>query len=290
MIIAPIILDGAMGTELINRGIECPLPIWSANANITHPKVVEEIHSQYVDAGASVITTNTFRSTKWSYLKAGYNNYDAQEKARKSLFLAVESAQKAKISDVRIAGSITSIEDCYSPEKFPGKAIAKENYEQTLKAFDESDVDLILFETMGNIHEIKIGLDLSQSIQIPVWLSLIMGDDKHILDGTPITNVISEFPPNVVNCLLINCNTIDITKKAIRYLKKKWGGAWGAYPNLGKSDYKNDYLDIIDTSNIETGFQTILKNKPDVIGLCCGSTPMHINQLTKLLPSHAFKN
>ena len=286
----PIILDGAMGTELINRGIECPLPLWSANANITHPKIVEEIHLQYVEAGASVITTNTFRSTKWTYLKVGYNKYDAQEKAKRSLFSAVQSAQKAKSDGVRVAGSITSVEDCYLPEKFPGKAITEETYGEILELFSESDLDIILFETMGNIHEIKIGLDLSQSIQIPVWLSVIMKDDKHILDGTPIRNVISIIPPNAINCLLINCNTLDVTMKAIHFMNQEWGGYWGAYPNLGESDYKNDYFNVIDTSNFLAGFQSMLKNKPDVIGVCCGSTPMHINQLTKVIPGHAFKD
>ena len=53
----PLILDGAMGTELKNRGINIPLPIWSADANLDHPKVVETIHSEYISAGADIITT-----------------------------------------------------------------------------------------------------------------------------------------------------------------------------------------------------------------------------------------
>ncbi len=59
----PLILDGAMGTELKNRGIDIPLPIWSADANLDHPEVVETIHSDYISAGADIITTNTFRTT-----------------------------------------------------------------------------------------------------------------------------------------------------------------------------------------------------------------------------------
>ena len=63
----PLLLDGAMGTELINRGISLPLPIWSADANLTHPEVVKGIHSDYIKAGADIITTNTFRTTPWTY-------------------------------------------------------------------------------------------------------------------------------------------------------------------------------------------------------------------------------
>ena len=57
------ILDGAMGSELIRRGVELPEHIWSAAANLTHPELVLDIHREYVDAGADYITANTFRTT-----------------------------------------------------------------------------------------------------------------------------------------------------------------------------------------------------------------------------------
>ena len=53
-------LDGAMGTELLRRGVATPLPLWSASANVSHPEVVEQIHRDYVRAGCDLITTNTF--------------------------------------------------------------------------------------------------------------------------------------------------------------------------------------------------------------------------------------
>ena len=57
----PFLLDGAMGTELNNRGVKTELPLWTADANISHPDLVQNIHSEYIDAGANYITTNTFR-------------------------------------------------------------------------------------------------------------------------------------------------------------------------------------------------------------------------------------
>ena len=61
-----------MGTELQNRGVQVPLPLWSANANIDYPQIVMDIHKDYINAGSDIITTNTFRSTEWTYKKAGY--------------------------------------------------------------------------------------------------------------------------------------------------------------------------------------------------------------------------
>ena len=46
-----LILDGAVGTELIRRGLELPLPLWSASANISHPEIITKIHQDYINAG-----------------------------------------------------------------------------------------------------------------------------------------------------------------------------------------------------------------------------------------------
>ena len=55
-----LIMDGAMGTELMARGVKMPLPLWSAESNLTDPEIVKAIHSDYVSAGADIIGTNTF--------------------------------------------------------------------------------------------------------------------------------------------------------------------------------------------------------------------------------------
>ena len=88
-------MDGAMGTELMGRGVELPLPLWSAESNLTDPEVVSSIHQDYVDAGADIIGTNTFRTTTWTYRKANFSPKRAQERARSSLMKAVELAQLA---------------------------------------------------------------------------------------------------------------------------------------------------------------------------------------------------
>jgi homocysteine S-methyltransferase len=283
MTVKPIILDGAMGTELIQRGVECPLPLWSADANLTHPEIVKKIHIDYINAGASVITTNTFRTTSWTYQKIGLSNKKAKLKAKNSLYKAVEVAHQAKQDSVRIAGSITAIDDCYLPGNYPGNSVAEEIYGNSLEWLDDAGVNLILFETMGNINEISIALKLSQHIQLPIWLSLIMKDQYRILDGTSLKKVISIIPEKDVNCLLVNCNKMDINLDIIGELGREWNCAWGSYPNLGKSDYENDYFDRIDESNFSIGISSILQKNPDVIGVCCGSTPNHIKQIKSFI-------
>ena len=278
----PILLDGAMGTELQNRGVEVPLPLWSANANIEHPQTVINIHKDYINSGSDIITANTFRSTTWTYRKAGYGKIRSREVAKLSLFNAVECAQKAVADSIRIAGSITSVGDCYTPSDFPGLSIAQDIYGNSIEWLMDAGVDIILFETMGNIQEINCALEMTKDIKIPVWLSLIMKDNSLLLDETPIQNVFELINEYDLDCILSNCNKIDTTLISLDNILKFWHGQWGVYPNLGINDYENDYFTTIREPNFKNAIIRLSSYHPDVIGLCCGSTPSHINKLKKI--------
>ena len=74
----PLIMDGAMGTELMRRGIELPLPLWSSMSNINQYDQVMNIHKDYIDAGTDILTTNTFRTTPRTFIKAGYSQNESE--------------------------------------------------------------------------------------------------------------------------------------------------------------------------------------------------------------------
>ena len=65
------LLDGATGTELDRKGVDCSIPLWSARAMDDAPEILKEVHSSYLQAGAEVIVTNTFRTHERSLAKAG---------------------------------------------------------------------------------------------------------------------------------------------------------------------------------------------------------------------------
>ena len=153
----PLIMDGAMGTELMDRGLKMPLPLWSADTNITDPEIVKAVHKDYVNAGADIIGTNTFRTTTWTYRKVGFSHKVSQTRARSSLMKAVDLARE---SNPKILGaSLTSIEDCYDPSLYPGRSIAEDTYCENINWFIDAGVDVILFETMGHLEEIEIALE-----------------------------------------------------------------------------------------------------------------------------------
>ena len=277
-----LILDGAMGTELQNRGVRIPLPLWSANANIENPQIVMDIHREYIQAGCDILTTNTFRSTFWTYRKSGLGNLKSKELAKLSLYKAVECANEVATNPIKVAGSITTVDDCYTPEAYPGRSVAEDIYGQSIEWLLDAGINILLFETMGNIEEILCGLEMAMDHEITVWLSLIMKDESHILDNTPIQKVLELIKPHQIECIMTNCNQIHTTINSIESLRNNWDGKWGTYPNLSNSDYDNEYLTIIDESDFKNSIKKLYYHKPDVIGLCCGSKPKHINELTKL--------
>ena len=77
------IIDGATGSELDRRGVDCVLPYWSAGAMIHSPHEVKEVHKFYLKAGAQAVTTNTFNTTYRLLERAGVGN-SAEQLCRKA--------------------------------------------------------------------------------------------------------------------------------------------------------------------------------------------------------------
>ena len=277
----PLIMDGAMGTELMDRGLNMPLPLWSADTNITDPEIVKAVHKDYVNAGADIIGTNTFRTTTWTYRKVGFSHKVSQTRARSSLMKAVDLARE---SNPKILGaSLTSIEDCYDPSLYPGRSIAEDTYGENINWFIDAGVDVILFETMGHLEEIEIALETVKGLDHKIWLSLIMKDKDHILSGHHINDVFMLADKNI-DCLLLNCNTIAKTNETLDIIKNNWNNSWGVYPNLGLSEPEPDgeIEEKVQEHDFKETIFKYLNMNPKIIGSCCGSSPKHIKIIKEI--------
>ena len=90
----PVVLDGAMGTELDARGVDTRNALWSARALAMAPDVVREVHSDYLDAGARVITTNTYQATLPALIHSGEDASGAKRVIAAGARLAKEAAHQ----------------------------------------------------------------------------------------------------------------------------------------------------------------------------------------------------
>ena len=276
------ILDGAIGTELIVRGEKLPPHIWSAKINQSNPRLLLNIHQEYIKAGADYIITNTFRTTSRAYKKTGLTNIEASKASKASMESAITIAKKAAspYQHVKILGSIAPLEDCYLPELFPGSRIAKNEYYTIANELKDGGVDGYILETMNNILEIQACLEIVQAFKLPIWISLNLFDDYRIKSKETLENAIDMISDFDIDYILLNCNPLERTNQGMKILSKKFS-KWGVYPNLGigepsPSGVINEYY-----SNEE--FLSLCGKAIDlgasVLGGCCGTRPMHIKLL-----------
>ncbi|CAN5603047.1 hypothetical protein BH23CHL5_BH23CHL5_28550 [soil metagenome] len=170
-----VLLDGGMGRELRFRGVEILDTIWSANALLTAPDVVRDIHRDYIAAGADIITTNTYSTIRADLAKEGIE--DQFERLNLlACSLAIEArAESAK--PVWIAGSLPPLHGSYRPDLVrPFEEIEPLYREQA--AILAPHVDLFLCETMSSAVEALAAASAASRTGKPVWVSFTLHEDQ----------------------------------------------------------------------------------------------------------------
>ncbi|MFQ5335426.1 MAG: homocysteine S-methyltransferase family protein [Flavobacteriales bacterium] len=280
-----VLLDGAMGSELQRRGFGTSLPLWSATASTEAPELLREIHSDYIKAGADIITANTFRTSRYTYAKIG-----RESEADLAMNSAVEIARMAVKQSGRsilIAGSVTTLEDCYEPKKVPDNAVLQKYHRHQINALAEMDVDFILLETMNNSREALLSSQIAAKTGKAFAISLITNGNGQLMSGDDLTDTVLKIAQFKPSAILLNCRSLQTINRDLPTLQQAWQGHCGAYANgYGNPDHdwgwisdsnKTDSLqDFINTNDnwIRSGIK--------IIGGCCGTTPMHIAELNKL--------
>ena len=279
------LLDGAMGSEFIRRGEILPPHTWSADVNLTNPDLLYGIHQEYVAAGVDYLTTNTFRTTPRAYQKTGLSYKEAYSTAKISMHNAVQMARKASNDSIKILGSIAPLEDCYSPDLFPGADLATKEFSVIAEWLADERIDIFLLETMNNILETKTCLDVVEKYKLPIWVSFNLLDSDHIQSGESLKDAIKMVDKFSVDCVLLNCNPLNRTFSALETLARYCSGKWGIYPNLGVGEPSPD--GIIKDYHSDAEFIDLTKNAvklgATVVGGCCGSNPKHIELLKNLI-------
>jgi S-methylmethionine-dependent homocysteine/selenocysteine methylase len=175
---APLVLDGATGTELERRGVATLLPLWSARALDSDPELVRRIHADYVACGVDAVTANTFRTQRRTLARAGIGDR-AEELTRR----AVALARSAAGDRAWVFGSSPTLEDCYHPERVPDAASLAREHAEHARHLALAGVDAILVETMNTQRESSAALRAARDAGVPALASFVCWDGARLLSG-----------------------------------------------------------------------------------------------------------
>ncbi|MCH7774023.1 MAG: homocysteine S-methyltransferase family protein [Bacteroidetes bacterium] len=273
----PLILDGAMGSLLQQKGFESGGASWMTEINEKNPEKIIEIHKEYIVAGADIITTNTFRTNPAAFDAAEAKNISKY--VENAVKLAKESVRN---SSVIIAGSNPPAEDCYQSERLINNKILKLNHHNHIDLLINNGVDFILNETFSHLDEIMLVCDYCWSENIPYIISLYLNDELRLLSGETLKDTLNFIRARNPLAIGINCISSENFEKAFKNMDINYN--WGFYLNCGFNEHHvNEIKCRVSPKTYGEIVKKYLEYQPSFIGACCGSSPKHIKTIKRIL-------
>ncbi len=285
------ILDGGTGRELKRIGAPFRQPEWSALALIEAPEYVTRVHERYVDAGADVITTNTYAIVPF-HIGEERHARDGARLARLAGQLARDVADRAGRSVV-VAGSLPPVCGSYRADLFDAAA-ARPLVELLVTALRDH-VDHWQGETLSAIEEARLLREVIGQDGKPLWLSFTLSDDgtyddvPRLRSGETVAEAMIAARELGASAVLFNCSQPEVMADAVSVaVAASRGGAVpfavgvyaNAFPPMRKDATANETVTEIRADLDPPGYlnfaQTWVARGATIIGGCCGIGPEHI--------------
>jgi S-methylmethionine-dependent homocysteine/selenocysteine methylase len=259
-------LDGPLGSELERRGVALPAPLWSAVGVLQRPELLVEIHRDYAEAGAQVHTAATFRTTA-----RALRDTEWQATWREVAGRAVALCRQAVGGDVRVAGSIAPLEDCFTPEATPDDETLAREHTELAGCLASAGCDLLLVETMPTERELIAATRAAAATGLPVWSAITLGPEGDFFDADSTAAARTAAIEAGAAAFLVNCTPPDRITRLLDRLPSDDEVPLGAYGN-----------DIFDG---ETGWSPARYAEEaarwrdlgaTLLGGCCGTRPEHL--------------
>lgn len=269
-----LLLDGAMGSYLHKLGHKRDPILWFSHLNIENPEAVRKVHQSYIEAGADIITTNTFRTNPASVFNQSRFTQEDLVKAA-----AANALSATRIRDgILIAGCNPPAEESYQRERKISHSDLIRNHHNHIQLLAENGCNFILNETQGHFDEIKIICEFCSVNSIPFALSIFFTGDFKLLSGEPVDEIVQYV--NDFNPLAIGFNCISITLFKSFLNRRAFDYTWGFYLNYGIGNL-NDYKinDIMNPGAEQEVLMESVGKGVSFVGGCCGSEPGHIKYI-----------
>ncbi|EFL89627.1 homocysteine S-methyltransferase family protein [Ahrensia sp. R2A130] len=285
-----VLLDGGMGQELIARSANPPSPLWSARVMLDEPEIVEAVHREYIEAGAKVLTLNSYSATPERLARDADASLFEPLQAK-----AIELAMAAKgdHDDVKIGGCLPPLFGSYHPENAPDEGTCLATYRQIV-AQQKDHVDVFICETLGGIRETRAAVRACAEAGVPVWCGMTAMDANGSLlrSGESVEEAAHIAKEEGAAAVAINCSWPEAVTQAMPILVATglpFGGWANGFTNAGADLAlggtvdgmgKRTDLDPVSYASHAMGW---VEQGATIIGGCCEVGPAHIAELAKQL-------
>lgn len=280
-----LLLDGAMGTELERRGVDTKGAGWTSQAIIDHPDLILKIHQEYIEAGATIITANTFRTNPRAHRKG---KHTAEELTLRAMALAREAVDSAGKPAILIAGSIAPALDSLPPQNVESddqELLAEHG--QMASWIESAGADLILIETMNTVREAFIALIAAKRrTKLPVAVSVVPGSSKHLISGASLIDSMELLAKAGADILMLNCQSLSIISPMLGEfgaMCKGLGVNWGVYPNASENANGKWQLVSHEDHEFAAFAREAIDRDVSILGGCCGTTPATIEAMATVV-------
>ncbi|MGQ0770521.1 homocysteine S-methyltransferase family protein [Acinetobacter baumannii] len=286
------ILDGGLGRELARRGAPFRQPEWSALALIEAPETVKEVHLDFINAGAKVITTNNYAVVPFHI---GQERFETD--GVRLIKVAIEQAKNAvkeSGKNVKIAGCLPPLFGSYRADLFQPEQ-AKNLAEPIINTL-APEVDFWLAETQSCLKEVETVHALLPQDGKDYWVSFTLQDEIKqeqalLRSGENMQQVADFIKQSNAKAVLFNCCQPEVILQAINEIKAlipesvQIGAYANAFPPQDESATANDGLDEIRKDLDAPAYLAFAKQwqqaGASLVGGCCGIGPEHIAELSQ---------
>ncbi len=279
-----IVFDGAMGTYLYQKGIF--INVCYEQLNLTSPDMVQEIHEEYIRAGADVITTNTFGANRFKLQQSGIA-HQLEDIINSGVAVAKKAAEKSKTF---VAGDIGPIGKFIKPLGPINPSDAEAMFTEQIQLFVKNGVDLLVLETFSDIVELELAIKCAQKLtDIPIVAHLTINEDGTTTLGATPDQLADLAYRTKIAAVGFNCSVgPHLILNGVEKLSKYRDLIISVQPNAGMPrmiENRNMYLTT--PEYFSSYSKRYLLNHVRILGGCCGIHPEHIKNLKNTIKSVA---